>query len=257
MYTCVYVCVCLCVFAYVCLCMCVLVFVYTCTCLCMSMYVCVCVCHVCLCVFVCLCLCYVYVCVCGSVCGCVCLCMCVLVFVYACVLMCICICVCLCMLCVLMCLCMCYVRVCLCVSVCVSIIHTFRVYVDDSHKGLFQPLTPWDSLRTTCRFPRAHHLLCLLDSMLCYAKLLQSCPTLSSPMDCSLPGSSIHGTFQARVLEWGAMAFSSFTPEYFSSLHRLLTCGYLRSSLMFFRCQFSCRRHPLSRELQICILEYW
>ena len=36
----------------------------------------------------------------------------------------------------------------------------------------------------------------------------QSCPTLSDPMDCSLPGSSVHGIFQARVLEWGAIAFS-------------------------------------------------
>ena len=36
----------------------------------------------------------------------------------------------------------------------------------------------------------------------------QSCPTLHDPMDCSLPGSSIHGIFQARVLEWGAIAFS-------------------------------------------------
>ena len=36
----------------------------------------------------------------------------------------------------------------------------------------------------------------------------QSCPTLSDPMDCSLPGSSIHGIFQARVLEWAAIAFS-------------------------------------------------
>ena len=35
-----------------------------------------------------------------------------------------------------------------------------------------------------------------------------SCPTLRDPMDYSLPGSSIHGIFQARVLEWGAIAFS-------------------------------------------------
>ena len=40
------------------------------------------------------------------------------------------------------------------------------------------------------------------------AKLLQSCPTPSDPMDCSLPGSSVRGMFQARVLEWGAIAFS-------------------------------------------------
>ena len=40
------------------------------------------------------------------------------------------------------------------------------------------------------------------------AKSLQSCLTLSDLMDCSLPGSSVHGIFQARVLEWGAIAFS-------------------------------------------------
>ena len=40
------------------------------------------------------------------------------------------------------------------------------------------------------------------------SEVAQSCPTLSDPMDCSLPGSSIHGICQARVLEWGAIAFS-------------------------------------------------
>ena len=40
------------------------------------------------------------------------------------------------------------------------------------------------------------------------AKLLQSCPTLCNPTDCSLPGSSIHGIFQARGLEWVAISFS-------------------------------------------------
>ena len=39
-------------------------------------------------------------------------------------------------------------------------------------------------------------------------EVAQSCPTLSDPMDCSPPGSSAHGIFQARVLEWGAIAFS-------------------------------------------------
>ena len=41
-----------------------------------------------------------------------------------------------------------------------------------------------------------------------YLKVIQSCPTPKDPMDCSLPGSSVHGIFQARVLEWGAIAFS-------------------------------------------------
>ena len=40
------------------------------------------------------------------------------------------------------------------------------------------------------------------------SEVAQSCPTLRDLMDCSLPGSSIHGIFQARVLEWGAIAFS-------------------------------------------------
>ena len=41
-------------------------------------------------------------------------------------------------------------------------------------------------------------------------EVAQSCPTLSDPMDWSLPGSSVHGIFQARVLEWDAIAFSLF-----------------------------------------------
>ena len=41
------------------------------------------------------------------------------------------------------------------------------------------------------------------------AKSLQLCPTLRNPMDCSLPGSSVHGIFQARVLKWVAIAFSA------------------------------------------------
>ena len=40
------------------------------------------------------------------------------------------------------------------------------------------------------------------------SEVVQSCPTLSDLMDCSLPGSSVHGIFQARVLEWGAISFS-------------------------------------------------
>ena len=42
------------------------------------------------------------------------------------------------------------------------------------------------------------------------SEVAQSCPTLSDPMEFSLPGSSVHGIFQARVLEWGAIAFSRY-----------------------------------------------
>ena len=59
------------------------------------------------------------------------------------------------------------------------------------------------------------------------SEVAQSCLTLSDPMDCSLPGSSIHGIFQARVLEWGAIAFSTklVSPPYFLSLS--LFCLFL------------------------------
>ena len=47
------------------------------------------------------------------------------------------------------------------------------------------------------------------------SEVVQSCPTLSDPMDCSLPGSSNHGVFQARVLQWGAIAFSGKCSNFF------------------------------------------
>ena len=65
---------------------------------------------------------------------------------------------------------------------------------------------PWDSpgknTGVSCRFP----LQCM--KVKSEREVAQSCPTLSHPMDCSPPGSSIRGIFQARVLEWGAIAFS-------------------------------------------------
>ena len=50
------------------------------------------------------------------------------------------------------------------------------------------------------------------------SEVAQSCPTPSDPMDCSLSGSSIHGICQARVLEWGAIAFSAFCYMFISTL---------------------------------------
>ena len=65
---------------------------------------------------------------------------------------------------------------------------------------------PWDSpgknTGVSCHFL----LQCM--KVKSESKVAQSCLTLRDPMDCSLPGSSIHGIFQARVLEWGAIAFS-------------------------------------------------
>ena len=51
------------------------------------------------------------------------------------------------------------------------------------------------------------------------SEVAQSCPTLSDPMDCSLTGSSAHGIFQARVLEWGAIAVSILRKKNKDSFH--------------------------------------
>ena len=62
---------------------------------------------------------------------------------------------------------------------------------------------PWDSPGKNTGVGCHFLLQCM--KMKSESEVTQSCPTLSDPMDCSLPGSSIHGIFQARVLEWGAV----------------------------------------------------
>ena len=64
---------------------------------------------------------------------------------------------------------------------------------------------PWDSPGKNTGV--GCHFLLQCVKVKSQSEVAQSCPTLSDPMDCSLPGSSIHGSFQARVLEWGAIAF--------------------------------------------------
>ena len=61
------------------------------------------------------------------------------------------------------------------------------------------------------------------------SEIAQSCLTLSDPMDCNLPGSSIHGIFQARVLEWVAIAFSKIFIQWFTypkSTYKLLSNSF-------------------------------
>ena len=65
---------------------------------------------------------------------------------------------------------------------------------------------PWDSPGKNTGV--GGHFLLQCRQIKSESEVAQSCPTLSDPMDCSPPGSSIHGIFQARVLEWGAIAFS-------------------------------------------------
>ena len=77
----------------------------------------------------------------------------------------------------------------------------------------------------------------------------QSCQILSDPMDCSLPGSSVHGSFQARVLEWGAIAFSKeVSTDLFSSS--------LIFSLAMLSLQMSHWRHVLFLLIWLSILDF-
>ena len=84
------------------------------------------------------------------------------------------------------------------------------------------------------------------------SEVTQSCPTLSDPMDCSLSGSSIHGIFQARLLEWGSIAFSMFIPQNFS---KLMLCARHCVSVSFLFVSCCCNRQPHQRFLShLCII---
>ena len=123
----------------------------------------------------------------------------------------------------------------------VEVLHLF-IHLQPPLSGMglqHTPLSPG-------RVGRTPHPWSLSFALLCYfqcrwqnlgylseseSEVAQSCPTLSDPMDCSLPGSSIHGIFQARVLEWGAIAFSA-------GVLRFTTNSFLRfttNSFLFWR----------------------
>ena len=67
---------------------------------------------------------------------------------------------------------------------------------------------PWDSPGKNIGV--GWHFLLQCMKVKSESEVAQLCPTLSDPVDCSLPGSSVHGTFQTRVLEWGAILFRCF-----------------------------------------------
>ena len=82
---------------------------------------------------------------------------------------------------------------------------------------------PWDSPGKNTGVGCHFLLQCM--KMESESEVAQSCSTLSDPMDCSPPGSSAHGIFQARVLEWGAISFSATLGKYilntYSSYHSM------------------------------------
>ena len=70
---------------------------------------------------------------------------------------------------------------------------------------------PWGSPGKNTRV--GCHFLLQCRKVKSESEVAQLCPTLSDPMDCSLPGSSVRGIFQARALEWGAIAFSNLSSD--------------------------------------------
>ena len=74
------------------------------------------------------------------------------------------------------------------------------------------------------------------------SKVAQSCPTPSDPMDCSPPGSSIHGIFQARVLEWGAKRI--IEELYLNVISNLIDFLALYGTPL----QYSCLENPWTEE---------
>ena len=118
---------------------------------------------------------------------------------------------------------------------------------------------PWDSPGKNTGVDCHFLLQCM--KVKSESEVAQSCLTLSGPMDCSLPGSSVHGIFQARVLEWGAIACSEdLIPHYLlspqhllssppsPSLHCVLTvsCSFSSQLLsVFFPSHMKCPPSPL------------
>ena len=102
---------------------------------------------------------------------------------------------------------------------------------------------PWDS--PVKNIGAGCHFLLQCMKVKSESEVAQSCPTLRDPMDCSPPGSSIHGICQARVLEWGAIAFSKvstlhsqFVPP--SPSPTIPTSLFSVSASLFLPCKFCC-----------------
>ena len=124
---------------------------------------------------------------------------------------------------------------------------------------------PWDSLGKNTGVGCHFLLQCM--KVESESEVAQSCLTLSNPIDCSLPGSSNHVIFQARVLEWGAIAFSKPVSRkaYISWRSRILFCFVSFLSNSFLKGNFSVlytiviRNHGLSLQLEhyITLSEFW
>ena len=127
---------------------------------------------------------------------------------------------------------------------------------DSLHPHRRQPTRlphPWDSPGKNTGVGCHFLLQCM--KVKSESEVTQSCPTLSDPMDCSPPGSSIQGIFPARVLEWGAIAFS--TKEFQKNIYFCLI-GYAKA----FDCMDHNKLWKILKEMGLpdhltCLLRNW
>ena len=102
---------------------------------------------------------------------------------------------------------------------------------------------PWDSPAKNTGV--GCHFLLQCRKVKSESEVTESCPTLSDPMDCGPPGSSVHGIFQAKVLEWGAVAFSTHT-----QMHRQSKSTEKLEMCVQFFCLLAAA--AAARSLQLC-----
>ena len=108
---------------------------------------------------------------------------------------------------------------------------TLRDPIDGHRRRPTRLPHPWDSPGKNTGVGCHFLLQCM--KVKSESEVAQSCPTLRDPMDCSLPGSSVHGIFQARVLEWVAIAFSAAYLRLLIFLPAILIPACASSSLAF------------------------
>ena len=104
-------------------------------------------------------------------------------------------------------------------------------------------LRPWDSPGKNTGV--GCHFLVQCMKVKSESEVTQSCLTPSDPMDCSLPGSSIHGIFQARVLEWGAIALVVLDSLNFCLSVKLLISPSILNEILARYSNLHCRYFPL------------
>ena len=126
----------------------------------------------------------------------------------------------------------------LCCCCCCQSLQSCRVYGVDSvrpHRCNTRLPRPWDSPRKNTGVGSHFLLQCM--KVKSESEVAQLSPTLSNPKEHSLPGSSIHRIFQAKVLEWGAIAFPLLVLTFYNSVitQSLTKCQFNSITSLYFR----------------------